>query len=52
MMLTSGVNILDEVLQMRRNITAAKHLLTRLIKKQGMPHKRIITDRFGSYSAA
>ena len=51
-MLTPGVNILNEVLRTRRNITAAKHLLTQLIKKQGMPPNRVITDKFGSYSAA
>ena len=44
--------ILDEILQKRRNTKAAKLLLTRLLKKQGVAPKRIITDKLGSYGAA
>ena len=36
----------------RRNTKAAKRLLTRLMKKQGMAPKRIITDKLPSYGAA
>ena len=44
--------VLDEILQNRRNTKAARRLLTRLLKQQGMAPKRIITDKLGSYSAA
>ncbi|SDR44903.1 IS6 family transposase [Pseudovibrio sp. Tun.PSC04-5.I4] len=44
--------ILDEILQKRRNTKAAKRLLTRLLKKQGVIPKRIITDKLGSYGSA
>jgi putative transposase len=44
--------VLDEVLQTRRNTTAAKRLLTRLLRKQGCPPRRLITDKLGSYAAA
>jgi putative transposase len=44
--------VLDEIVQIQRNTKAAQHLLTRLLRKQGRPSKRIITDKFGSYSAA
>jgi len=40
--------VLDEIVQRRRNTKAAKRLLTRLMKKQGMAPKRIITDDFGT----
>nr|ALU64529.1 Mobile element protein [Rhizobium leguminosarum bv. viciae] len=43
---------LDEIVQTRRNTKAAKRLLTRLLKKQGMPPKRMITDKLRSYGAA
>ena len=33
------------IVQTRRNTTAAKRLLTRLLKKQGMAPKRMITDK-------
>jgi putative transposase len=46
------VYVLDEVVQGRRNTKAAKRLLIRLMKKQGMAPKRIITDRLPSYGAA
>ena len=44
--------ILDEIVQTRRDTEAAKRLLTRLLKKQGCPPRRIITDKLGSYGAA
>ena len=44
--------VLDEIVQTRRNTKAAKRLLTRLLKKQGVPPKRIITDKLRSYGAA
>ena len=40
--------VLDEFLQSRRNTKAAK-LLIRLMKKQGCPPKRIVTDKLRSY---
>jgi putative transposase len=43
---------LDEVVQMRRDTTAAKRLLKRLLRKQGCPPRRMITDKLGSYAAA
>ena len=44
--------VLDEIVQTRRNTKAAKCLLTRLLKKQGGPPRRMITDKLGSYTAA
>lgn len=44
--------VLDEIVQTRRNTKAARRLLTRLLKKQGLPPKRMITDKLGSYGAA
>ncbi|MBL0406001.1 IS6 family transposase [Microvirga aerilata] len=44
--------VLDEIVQSRRNTKAAKRLLTRLMRKQGMAPKRIITDKLPSYGAA
>ena len=44
--------VLDEIVQTRRNTKAAKQLLTRLLQKQGMKPKRMITDKLGSYGAA
>ncbi|CCV09428.1 transposase (fragment) [Mesorhizobium metallidurans STM 2683] len=38
--------------QIHRNTKAAKRLLTRLLKKQGMAPKRMITDKLRSYGAA
>lgn len=43
---------LDEIVQVRRNTRAAKRLLERLLRKQGCPPKRMITDKLGSYGAA
>jgi putative transposase len=44
--------VLDEIVQSRRNTTAAKRLLVRLMKKQGCLPKRIVTDKLRSYGAA
>lgn len=44
--------VLDEVVQSRCNIKAAKRLLTRLLKRQGAAPKRIITDKLPSYGIA
>lgn len=44
--------VLDEIVQSRRNTKAAKRILTRLLQKQGMPPKRIVTDKLRSYGAA
>ena len=44
--------VLDEIVQTRRNTTAAKRLLKRLLRKQGCPPRRMITDKLGSYAAA
>jgi len=49
--LTDGY-VLDEIVQNRRNAKAAKRLLTRLLKKQGLMPKRMITDKLRSYGAA
>ena len=39
-------------MQTRRDTKAAKRLLKRLLKKQGCPPQRMITDKLGSYVAA
>jgi putative transposase len=44
--------VLDEIVQTRRNTKAAKRSLTRLLKKQGIAPKRMITDKLRSYGAA
>ena len=44
--------MLDEIVQDRRNTKAAKRLLKRLLRKQGRPPRRMITDKLGSYAAA
>jgi len=44
--------ILDEIVQTRRNTKAARRLLIRLLKKQGIGPKRMITDKLRSYGAA
>jgi putative transposase len=44
--------VLDEIVQIHRNTKAARRLLTRLLRKQKRPPKRIITDKLGSYAAA
>ncbi len=47
-----GGYVLDEIVQARRDTRAAKRLLVRLLKKQGLAPKRIVTDKLGSYGAA
>ena len=44
--------VLDEIVQSRRDTKAARRLLIRLLKKAGVPPKRIITDKLRSYGAA
>lgn len=44
--------VLDEIVQIRRDTKAAKRLLIRLLKKQGLSPKRIVTDKLRSYGAA
>jgi putative transposase len=44
--------VLDEIVQARRNTKAAKRLLMRLLKEQGLPPKRMVTDKLRSYGAA
>ncbi|TBC02066.1 IS6 family transposase [Rhizobium ruizarguesonis] len=43
--------VLDEIVQTRRDTKAAKRLLVRLLKKQGLSPKRIITEKLRSYGA-
>jgi putative transposase len=45
-------HVLDEIVQTRRDTKAANCLLKRLPRKQGRPHRRMITDKLGSYAAA
>ncbi len=40
--------VLDEIVQPRRDTKAASRLLTRLLKKQGIAPKRMITDKLRS----
>ena len=44
--------VLDLLVQRRRNKTAAAKLMRRLLKKQGFPPDVIITDKLRSYDAA
>lgn len=44
--------VLDEIVQTRRDTKAAKRLLRHLLKKQGCPPRRMVTDKLGSYAAA
>jgi putative transposase len=44
--------VLDEIVQNRRDTKAAKRLLKRLLRKQGGPPRRLITDKLASYAAA
>ncbi|MGZ2402918.1 IS1 family transposase [Rhizobium ruizarguesonis] len=44
--------VLDEIVQARRDSQAARRLLVRLLKKQGLTPKRIVTDKLRSYGAA
>ncbi|MDR6184084.1 IS6 family transposase [Asaia bogorensis] len=45
-------SVLDEILQIRRNTKAARRLLTRLLKRQGLRPSHMITDKLNSYGAA
>ena len=45
-------SVFDEILQIRRDTKAAKRLLKWLLKKQGCPPRRMITDKLRSYAAA
>src|SRR5215203_5061378 len=54
---TSGTSIqhgvvLDILVQSRRNAKAAKRLLRKLLKKQGIAPRVMITDKLASYGAA
>jgi putative transposase len=40
--------VLDKIVQARRNTKAAERLLMRLLKKQGCPPRRMITDKLDS----
>jgi putative transposase len=44
--------VLDILVQSRRDAKAAKRLLRKLLKKQGMAPRVMITDKLASYSAA
>src|SRR6478735_4964945 len=44
--------VLDILVQSRRNAKAAKRLLRKLLKKQGIAPRVMITDKLASYSAA
>jgi putative transposase len=45
-------SVLDEIVHTHRNTKAAKRLLRRLLKKQGMAPKRTVTGKLSSYKAA
>jgi transposase-like protein len=42
----------NEIVQIHRNAGASRRSLTRLLRKQGRPPKRIIIDELGSYPVA
>lgn len=44
--------VLDEIVQPHRDTKAAKRLLVRLLKKQGLMPRCIVTDKLRSYGAA
>lgn len=44
--------LLDKIVQARRDTKAAKRLLIRLLKKQGLAPKRIVTDKLRSDATA
>ncbi len=44
--------VLDFLVQSRRNAKAAKKLMTKLLKKHGFAPSRIVTDKLRSYSSA
>jgi putative transposase len=45
-------HVLDILVQSRRNAKAAKRLLRKLLKKQGMVPRVMVTDKLASYGAA
>jgi putative transposase len=45
-------NVLDILVQSRRNAKAAKRLLRKLLKRQCRPPRVMITDKLASYAAA
>lgn len=45
-------NVLDILMQSRRNTKAAKKVLRKLLKKQGFAPRVIVTDKLKSYGAA
>jgi putative transposase len=44
--------VLDFLVQRRRNAKVARKLVTKLLKKYGFPPTRVVTDRLRSYPAA
>jgi len=44
-------DILDEIVQTRHDTKAARRLLRRLLKKQSLSPRRMITDKLGFYAA-
>ena len=44
--------VLDFLVQRRRDAQAAKKLMVKLLKKQGFAPSRVVTDRLRSYSAS
>lgn len=44
--------VIDEIVQTRRDTKAARRLLIRLLRKQGCPPRRMVTDKRGSYATA
>src|SRR5215469_5235952 len=44
--------ILDILVQRRRDTQAALRLIRKLLKKQGFPPKLLVTDKLGSYGSA
>ena len=44
--------VLDVLVQRRRDVTAAKRLLRKLLKRQGRAPRVMITDKLASYAAA
>src|SRR5437588_4549456 len=44
--------VLDMLVQRRRDTRAALRLMRKLLKKQGFPPKLLVTDKLGSYGSA
>jgi putative transposase len=44
--------VLDNLVKSRRNVKAAERLLRKLLKKQGLAPRVMITDKLASYAAA